>query len=210
MLTIWGRASSSNVMKLLWLCEELALPFERLDAGGAFGRTAEPAYLALNPNGRVPTIVEADGFAMWESNTICRYLASRHAAGGHATLHPAEPRARARVERWMDWQLGHLNAPMTTILFTLYRTAEADRDLAGLARARDEAQRLWDMVEAALGEDRWLGRDSLSLADIALGPYAHRWLHMPIERQPQPRIAAWHGRMMERPGFSRHVAVPIT
>jgi glutathione S-transferase len=78
MLTIWGRASSSNVMKLLWLCEELALPFERLDAGGAFGRTAEPAYLALNPNGRVPTIVEADGFAMWESNTICRYLASGH------------------------------------------------------------------------------------------------------------------------------------
>ena len=205
MLTIWGRASSSNVMKLLWLCEELALPFERLDAGGAFGRTTEPAYLALNPNGRVPTIVEADGFTMWESNTICRYLAS-----GHPTLHPPEPRARARVERWMDWQLGHLNGPMTTILFTLYRTAEPDRDLAGLARARDEAQRLWDMVEAALGEDPWLGRDSLSLADISLGPYLHRWLHMPIERRPQPRLAAWHGRMMGRPGFARHVAVPIT
>jgi glutathione S-transferase len=192
-------------MKLLWLCEELGLPFERIDAGGSFGRTAEPSYLAMNPNGRVPTLEEADGFTLWESNTICRYLAT-----GHDSLHPADPRARALVERWMDWQLGHLNGPMTTILFTLYRTPEPDRDLAALARARDEAQRLWDMVEAALGNSPWLGGSTLSLADIALGPYLHRWLHMPIERQPQPRLVAWHGRMTSRPGFARHIAVPIT
>jgi glutathione S-transferase len=185
------------------------LEFRRVDAGGAFGRTAEPDYLAMNPNGRVPTLVEADGFALWESNTICRYLAAGHASL-HPGLHPAEPRARALVERWMDWQLGHLNGPMTTILFTLYRTPETDRDHAALARAREDAQRLWDMADSALGEAPWLGGDALSLADIALGPFLHRWLHMPIERRPQPRLAAWHGRMMGRPGFARHVAVPIT
>ncbi len=206
MLTIWGRASSSNVMKVMFLCEELGVAFERLDAGGIFGRLREPAYLAMNPMARVPTVVEGDGFALWESNAICRYLC---ATRGGAALHPAEPRARAQVEKWMDWQLGHLNAPMTTILFTLYRTPEGERDMAALARARDEAEALWDIVEAALDGRDWLGGDALSLADIALAPYLHRWLSFPVERRPQPRLAAWHGRLRARPGFTRHIEVPI-
>jgi len=208
MLRIWGRTSSSNVMKLLWLCEELGIPFERIDAGGAFGRTKEPAFLAMNPNARVPTIEEADGFALWESNTICRYLVATHAPG-HA-LHPAEPRVRAKVERWMDWQLGHLNAPMTTIFFTYIRTPEEKRNWPATHAARDEAEALWDMVEAALGEDAFLGGARLSLADVALGPYLHRWLKLPITRRPQPRIAAWYARLCERPGFNRHVAVELS
>ena len=208
MLKIWGRNSSSNVMKLLWLCEELGVPFERIDAGGAFGRTKEPGYLAMNPNARVPTIEEPDGFALWESNTICRYLVAKHAPG-HA-LHPAEPRARARIERWMDWQLGHLNAPMTTIFFTYIRTPEEKRNWPATYAAPDEAEALWGVVEGALGEDAFLGGAQLSLADIALGPYLHRWLKLPITRTPQPRIAAWYARLCERPGFNRHVAVEMT
>lgn len=208
MLKIWGRNSSSNVMKLLWLCEELGVPFERIDAGGAFGRTKEPGYLAMNPNARVPTIEEPDGFALWESNTICRYLVAKHAPG-HA-LHPTEPRARARIERWMDWQLGHLNAPMTTIFFTYIRTPEEKRNWPATYAARDEAEALWGVVEGALGEDAFLGGAQLSLADIALGPYLHRWLKLPITRTPQPRIAAWYARLCERPGFNRHVAVEMT
>jgi glutathione S-transferase len=208
-LTIWGRANSSNVMKLLWLCEELGLPFERVDAGGKFGRTEEAAYRAMNPMARVPTIVEPDGFSLWESNTILRYLAARHAPD--SALHPAEPRARAAVERWMDWQLGHLNAPMTTILFTLYRTPEPQRDMAALERAREEAEGLWSIVaEALLGDDPWLAGSELSLADIALAPYLHRWLLFPVAKRPMPALGAWHERMMARPGFARHVAVPIS
>ena len=208
MLDIWGRASSSNVMKLLWLCEELGIPHQRIDAGGSFGRTREPAYLAMNPNARVPTIEEPDGFAMWESNTICRYLVATRAPGH--PLHPAEPRARARIERWMDWQLGHLNAPMTVIFFTHIRTPEAERNWPATARALAEAQGLWDMAESALGDAHFLGGEQLSLADIALGPYLHRWLNLPVERQPQPRVTAWHARLMARPGFARHVAVPMS
>jgi glutathione S-transferase len=208
MLKIWGRANSSNVMKLLWLCEELGLPFTRLDAGGAFGRTSEPAYLAINPMARVPTIEEEDGFALWESNTILRYLVAKHAPG--SSLHPTDPRARARIERWMDWQLGHLNAPMTVILFTLFRTPEPQRDMAALALARDEAEHLWGIVDAALDGQDWLGGGALSLADIALAPYLHRWMVFPIDRRPMPRLAAWHGRMMGRPGFAQHIAVPVS
>ncbi|MDB5415999.1 MAG: glutathione S-transferase [Rubritepida sp.] len=208
MLKIWGRASSSNVMKLLWLCEEVGIPYQRVDAGGSFGVTTEPAYLAMNPNARVPTIEEPDGFTLWESNSICRYLVATHAPGD--PLHPADPRARARIERWMDWQLGHLNGPMSMLFITLIRVPEAKWDRAALAGFRDETEALWDMVEAALGEAPYLGGDSLSLADIALGPYLYRWLNLPITRKAQPRLAAWHGRLMERVGFARHVAVPMS
>lgn len=207
MLKIWGRANSSNVMKLLWLCEELGVPVERIDAGGAFGRTREPGYLAMNPNGRVPVLEEPDGFTLWESNTICRYLVATRAPGD--AMHPSEPRARARAERWMDWQLGHLNAPMTVVFFTHVRTPEDQRDWKAAAAARDEAEALWDMVEAALTED-YLGGTRPSLADVALGPQLHRWLKLPIERKAQPRIAAWYQRLCHRPGFARHVAVPMS
>ena len=208
MLKIWSRATSSNVMKLLWLCEELGIPFQRLDAGGSFGRTREPAYLAMNPNARIPTIEEPDGFAMWESNTICRYQGATRAPGH--PLHPTDPRARARTERWMDWQLGHINAPMTTIFFTYIRTPEDQRDWPATQAARDEAQTLWDMVEGSLGNAPYLGGDQPSLADIALGPQLHRWLSLPITRAPQPHVTAWHARLMARPGFARHVAVPMS
>lgn len=207
MLTIWGRASSSNVMKVLWLCEELAIPFTRIDAGGAFGRTRDPDYLAKNPNALVPTIEEPDGFTLWESNSICRYLVRKHAPG-HA-LYPADPRLAADVERWMDWQLASLNRPMTTVFFTYVRIPEADRDWPATHKARAEAEALWAMVDAKVAQHPFLCGDSLTLADIALGPYLHRWFAMPIERAPMPALRAWYDRLLARPGFQKHLAGPL-
>lgn len=205
MLSIWGRASSANVMKVLWLIEELERPFERLDAGGAFGRTGEAAYGSMNPMRRVPTLVEADGFTLWESNTICRYL-----AGDHPTLHPPDPRMRARIHRWMDWQLAHLNPPMAALLIVLYRTPPELRDDAAVERARREAAAMWEIVAAALDDEPALDGAAPSLADIALGPFLHRWLHFPVERPDRPVLARWHARLMQRPGFAQHVAIPIS
>src|SRR5262249_24934777 len=111
MLKIWGRANSSNVQKVLWTCEEIGIAFERIDAGGAFGKTKEAAYLALNPNGLVPTI-EDGKTVLWESNTIMRYLATTR---GATRLYPTDPVERAFVERWMDWQLASLGPPMTPL-----------------------------------------------------------------------------------------------
>src|SRR5687768_9505348 len=111
MLRIWGRANSSNVMKVLWLCDELGIAYERIDAGGAFGRTNEPDYLAKNPNALVPTIEEPDGFVLWESNAILRYLARSRAPGN--PIYPSEPRVAADCDRWMDWQVSAINPPMT-------------------------------------------------------------------------------------------------
>src|SRR6266481_7880477 len=90
MLKIWGRNTSSNVQKVIWALAEMKLPFERIDVGGAFGKTKDPFYLAMNPNSLVPTLEEDDGFTMWESNSVVRYLAGKH--GG--TLEPKDAKVR--------------------------------------------------------------------------------------------------------------------
>ena len=208
MLRIWGRANSSNVMKVLVLCDALGIPFERIDAGGAFGRTREDAYLAMNPNALVPVIEEADGFTLFESNAILRYLA-RTRAPGHA-IYPTDPKQAATCDKWMDWQLGTLNRPMTVIFFTYIRIPEAERDWPGAEKARGEAETLWAMVEPTLRNQAFLCGDTLTLADIALGIYAHRWFALPIERKPMPALRAWYDRLLAHPAFARHAAGTLT
>ena len=208
MLRIWGRADSFNVMKVLWLCDELGIAYERIDAGGAFGRTNEPDYLAKNPNALVPTIEEPDGFVLWESNAILRYLARSRAPAN--PIYPSDLRVAADCDRWMDWQVSAINPPMTTVFFTYVRIPEPERNYAAAAKARDVAERLWAMAEAKLaGGDYLCGKD-LTLADIALAPYLHRWLALPIERKPMPRLEAWYARLKARPGCAKHVAVPMS
>lgn len=99
MLKVLGRGTSGNVQKVVWLLEELALPYAREDYGRQFNNTGGD-YLKLNPNGKVPTL-DDNGTIVWESNTILRYLANKN--GGK--FYPSDPAARSEVERWMDWQL---------------------------------------------------------------------------------------------------------
>ncbi len=206
MMKIWGRKTSSNVMKVLWLCDELGLPYERIDAGGAFGRTKEPFYLAMNPNSVVPTLEEDDGYTLWESNVILRYLVASRAPG--SPLHPAEPRARADVERWMDWQQTALNAPMVTVFFTWVRLKPEERDMAAHDKALAQLGHLLGMVEKQLaGKDYVCG--AFSLADICLGITIHRWFALPITRPALPNLAALYERLKQHPGYMAHVAVPL-
>lgn len=210
MLRIWGHTRSSNVMKVLWLCEELGIAHERVDAGGPFRRTKEPFYLAMNPNARVPTIEDGEGFSTWESNSILRYLCNSRAPG-HA-LYPAEAKPRAHVERWMDWQLASLVGPMTTVFFTYVRTPEAERDMVATGKARDEAEALWGIVDRQLAGGRpYMCGGALTLADVALGPYLHRWFALPIARAELGALRGWYDRLRERhAGFRTHVAVALS
>ncbi|MGK7867269.1 glutathione S-transferase family protein [Falsiroseomonas sp. E2-1-a20] len=208
MLRIWGRANSSNVMKVLWLCEELGLPFERIDAGGAFGRTREPDYLAKNPNALVPTIEEPDGFVLWESNAILRYLARSRAP--QSPIYPGDLRVAADCDRWLDWQISAINRPMTTVFFTYVRIPEPERDWTATHKARAEAETLWAMLDRAIGRKPFVTGDHLTIADIALGIYVHRWFALPIERAEMPALRGWYDRLLARPGFTRHCAGPLT
>ncbi len=202
MLTIWGRNTSSNVMKVLWLCDELGIAYRREDAGGAFGRTTEDFYRAMNPNPTVPTIVDTDGYTLWESNVILRYLC---ATRGGERLFPADPRARGDVERWVDWQQTSHNPQMSTMFLGLIRTPPEKRDMAAIEAARVQTAGLNDMLEQQLDGRDYLAGD-FSIADIALGPQIHRWFALPIERPHQPRLRAWYDRLLSHPGYAKHCA----
>ena len=207
MLKIWGRATSSNVQKVLWCCAELDLRFERVDVGGPFGGNSDPEYLRLNPNGLVPTVKDGD-LIMWESNTICRYLASTRSGGER--IYPRDPGARTHVERWMDWQLAVIGPPMGQLLFGLIRSTPETRDQAAIEAARRRALAGWTIVEDEVKERPFLAGDQLSLAEIVLGTQIYRWFTFSIERPELPNLRRWYDRMRERPGFKAHIEVPIT
>ena len=135
MLKIWGRNTSSNVQKVIWALAEMKLPFERIDVGGAFGKTKDPFYLAMNPNSLVPTLEEEDGFTMWESNSIVRYLAAKHQ---NRTLEPADLKVRARAQMWMDWQLSVMGPSITPVFWGLIRTPPEKRDHAAIKVSQEK------------------------------------------------------------------------
>jgi glutathione S-transferase len=206
MLKIWGRASSSNVQKVLWCCAELDIPFERIDVGGPFGGNRDPEYLGMNPNGLVPTVKDGD-LIMWESNTICRYLATAH---NGERLYPRDPAARTHVERWMDWQLAVIGPPMGQLLFGLVRSTPETRDHRAIETARRRAASAWAIVEDELKNQPYLAGTELSLAEIVLGTQIYRWFAFAIERPDLPNLRAWHDRLHQRPGFKKYIETAIT
>jgi len=207
MLKIWGRTTSSNVQKVLWTCAELGITYDRVDHGGPFGGNRDPEYLKLNPNGLVPTVIDGD-LVMWESNTICRYLCNTRPNGG--SLYPSDFAARTHVERWMDWQLSVVGAPMGALLQGLIRSTPETRDAGAIEAARRRAIAAWEIVDDALADEPYLGGKSLSLAEIVMGTHIYRWFNYPIERPQMPRLHAWYERCLERPGFKNHIVMPIT
>ncbi len=207
MRTVWGRANSSNVMKVVWLLEELSLPYERIDVGGPFGRTRDPDYMAMNPNCVVPTLQE-DAFTLWESNVILRYLAACHADG---TAHwPADPCARADMDRWMDWQQTTMAPPQSAVFQGIVRTAPAERDEAAIGAAFVKAGDAWSLLDAQLRRRDYVAGPQFSLADICNGVHVHRWFSFDRERPHQPHLRAWYDRLLERPAYRTHCALPMT
>jgi glutathione S-transferase len=208
MIKLWGRANSSNVMKVLWLLEELGLPYTRVDVGGPFGGTATPEYRAMNPLGVVPSL-EDDGFAMFESNAILRYLCRAHAPG--SSLYPSGPRGRATVEMWMEFQQTALNRPQSIVFQGLVRIAPENRDMVAIHAAIAEAGTVWGILNARLAHQPYVAGEDLTLADIAFAVHVHRWLNLDIPgRTDMPHLSAWYNRLLQRPAFAKHVAIKIT
>lgn len=206
MLKIWGRSNSINVMKVLWACDELGLPYERVDVGGAFGGLKDPEYLAMNPNASIPT-VEDNGLVLWESNVIVRYLAV--SKGKHGLL-PTDGHARWVAEQWMEWQQTTLHAPATKLFWQLVRTAPEDRDLDGIEAARFGCGEAWTLLDAVLAKSDFLAGAGFSMADIPLGAAAHRWYAFDIERPETPHVRAWYERLCQRPPYQTHIMIPMT
>ena len=207
MIEIWGRTNSVNVQKVLWCLDEIGLPYERIDAGLQFGKNNEPWYLALNPNGRIPLLQDGE-FSLWESNTIVRYLSSKYDPGG---LYAESPETRALAERWMDWQLSTLLAPVSTVFWTLIRTPAAERDMSAVTRATAEANRVTAMLDRELARQPYVAGERFSMGDIPVGAVIYRWLAIPgIERPELPALKGWQERLAARPAFRRHVMLPLS
>lgn len=205
MLAIWGNADSVNVQKVLWCCEEIGLPYQRTDAGQRFGVVDTQQFRALNPNGLVPTIVD-EGFVLWESNAIVRYLCAKHAAG---TLWPLDVRERAEADRWMDWSSSTLWPALRPLFRGLVRTPEAERDARLIDAARLETLDALEILDARLSASPHAGGAALSMGDIALGCAVWRWMALPIDRPPLPAVQRWFDTLSERPAYRKVVMLPL-
>jgi len=207
MLKIWGRNTSSNVQKAMWAIGEIGLACERIDIGGPFGKNREPAYLAMNPNGLVPTLEEDDGFLLWESNSIIRYLAGKHAAGG---LEPKDRKLHALASQWMDWQLSVMAPALTPVFWGLVRTPPAQRDMTAIETGKARTTHAVTMLDAQLAKTQFLAGDAFSYGDIPVGVMARRYRDLVPERPEFRNFERWYAAIAARPAFAQHVsAIPL-
>ena len=206
MLKIWGRTNSVNVKKALWAAEELGLKYERINAGLEFGVNKTPEYLKMNPTGLVPTI-DDDGFVLWESHSIVRYLAAKHSAG---KLWPTDLKQRADAERWMDWTYTFQREFQRPVFWPLVRTPPEKRDMKAVEAACKTCADLLRIPEKYLDEKPYLAGSAFTMGDIPLGCHVQLWMRLPIERPAQPNLKAWFERLCERPAFKKVVDIPLS
>jgi glutathione S-transferase len=206
MLRIWGRANSVNVQKALWCCEELGVPFERVDAGGSFGVVNTQQYRNLNPNGLVPTI-EDDGFVLWESNAIVRYLSAKHGAG---RLWPDDLKVRAEADRWMDWQSTTFWPTFRPLFWNLVRTPPDQRDESAMEESRLGTAEILGYLDAHLRNRNYIVNDALTMGDIPMGCAIWRWLGLSIERPEHANIQRWFETLGTHAAYRKIVMQPLT
>jgi glutathione S-transferase len=207
-LTIWGRANSVNVQKVLWCLAELDLAHDRIDAGMAFGKNDQPEYLRMNPNGRVPTLVDGD-YVLWESNSIMRYLNLAYGKG--SAIYPPSPQARAAVDRWLDWTLSTLQPVDRPVFWSLVRTPVEKRDMVAIQKDVDAEAEVWRIPERLLSTRRYIEGDQFTIADIAIGAFARRWFGVEgVSKPTLPHLERWFAEISKRPGFVKYLSAPMT
>jgi glutathione S-transferase len=193
----------------MWAVGELGLEHARIDIGGAFGKNREPAYLAMNPNGLVPTLEEDDGFLLWESNSVCRYLAAKHDKNN--ILEPKDLKQRGLASQWMDWQLSVLGPAITPAFWGLIRTPPEKRDAAAIKASQDKTVAAMLMLEAQLGKTAYVAGPAFSYGDIPVGVMTYRYRQLVPDRPPTPNVERWFEAIAKRKPFLDHVgSIPLS
>lgn len=206
MVKIYGRLNSINVQKVMWCAAEVGLDVTHENVGGAFGGNDTAAYLAKNPNGRVP-LLEDGNFLLWESNAIVRYLSECY---GEAPFFPADLQTRAQAGQWMDWASIAVSPSLTKIFWTLIRTAAADRDMEEMAAAEKALLPCWDILNRHLADRNFILGDSFTMADIPLGCACYRWNALDIDHPRFDAMQRWYQRLQDRPAYRQHAMIPLT
>jgi len=209
-LIIWGRANSINVQKVLWTCEDLLIPFRRIDAGMEFGVNKTPEYLAINPNGLVPSIDDA-GYLLWESQAIMRYLVRKSGTQAQIeSLYPADHKAAGAVDQWLEWNSTTLWPAMRPLFWGWVRLKETERDPIALEQNRLLMIKNFEMLDQRLKMTKFVAGDYFTLADIPLALIAYRWFNIPIDRPDFEQINRWYSQVCNRPGFKKYCSSPLT
>jgi len=206
MIEVFSRRNASNVLQVMWTLDELGLPHTRYDAGGSFGGTSTPEYLAMNPNGRIP-IIRDGSFVLWESNAIVRYLCGRYDRSG--VLLPTDEASYALADQWMDWYKTTLYPVYIDLVWAIVRTEPALRDLRRIADLQKQTERQLVILDDQLAKAGFVVGDRLTMADIPFGALIYRYLQLEIDRSSYLHIEAWYRRLCERPAYQKHVMFPF-
>ena len=203
---MFGRRNASNVLPVMWTVGELEIPYTRHNTGGSFGGTRTPDYLAMNPNGRIPTVRDGE-FVLWESSAIVRYLCRRY--DEHGVLLPPSEEEYALADQWMDWHKTTLYPPYIDLTWALVRTEPAVRDRRKIEDLQAQTETHLAILDNHLARTGHMVGDRFTMGDIPFGALVHRYLNLEIGRPPFPQIASWYARLSERPAFARHVMFPF-
>jgi glutathione S-transferase len=202
---VWGRRSAFNVQKVMWVIGELGLPHEHVDAGGSAGGLDAPGFLAMNPHGRIPVIVDKES-TVWESHSIIRYLA---AAYGSGSLWPEDPAQRSLADRWMDWTLATLQPDFMALFWGFFRTPKAERDTRAIEDAMNRCAQHLRILDAHLSTRPFLAGSAFTMGDIPAGTSLYRYFEMGVPVPELPNVRAWYARLAERPAYQEHVMIPF-
>jgi len=202
MLKVWGRNISSNVQKVMWLIREIGLKYQRIDVGGPFGGNREPAYLAKNPNGLVPTLEEEDGFLLWESNSILRYLAAKHGSD----IEPRDLKPRVLAHKWMDWHLSVMVPAIYPMFIGLVRTPLEQRDPKAIEEGKLRTTAATEILNDQLAKTRYVAGDAFSYGDIPTAVLVRRYRALVPDRPAFKNVERWYAAIAVRPAFQEHVA----
>ena len=206
-LHIWGRLNSINVQKVLWLCEDLKIPFERTDAGMQYGVNKTQSYLQLNPNGLVPVIKDKE-LVLWESHAILRYLSKKHDVTD--ILYPKSADQSAKIDQWLDWYNTTAWPVMRPLFWGFIRTKLEERNLQELEKTRVQMSSILKILDNQLRSTPWVTGDHFTIADLPLALIAFRWFNLPIEREDYQHLSRWFKQIELRPGYSKYANAPLT
>ena len=206
MLTIWGRRSSFNVQKVMWLVGELGLDHRHIETGGQFGGLDALAFRAMNPHGKVP-VIDDNGTVVWESHTVLRYLAACY---GKNSFWEEDPAQRSLSDRWMDWTQTTLQPDfLMGVFWGFYRTPQTQRNLPAIKNKIGQCGSHFRLLDGLLADQLFMLGNELTLADIPIGTSLYRYFNLEIERPAIPHVDAWYKRLQERPAYRKHVMVPF-
>ncbi len=202
-ITLYGRKTSVNVQKAVWVLEELRVPYAQVELGLNFGGVDTAEYLAMNPNGLVPTLKDGE-LVLWESHAIVRYLSASYGAGN---LWPEAPKARAIADQWTDWTAMRFQPAWGAVFSAVARTKPEARDKKAVAAAMKAVEPCFRILEAQLRRTPYLAGERLTYGDIAAGALLYRWYTMDVERPPLAGVDGWYERLKARPAYVKGVCI---